>query len=53
MAEAGHPEKRGGVKDVGADDLCGRERKDEQHDEREECAAADRGQAHDEPSKRA
>jgi hypothetical protein len=48
VAEAGDPEQCCGVEDVGADDLGQRQREDEHHDQPEERAAADRGQADDE-----
>ena len=53
VAEAGDPEQRRRVEDVGADDLRQREREDEHHHEPEEGAAADRGQADDEAAGRA
>ena len=42
VAEAGDPEQRGGVHDVGADDLRHRQREEEHHRQPEERAAADR-----------
>ena len=46
--DPGHPEQRGGVEDVRADDLRRAQREDDQHRQPEEDAAADRGQADDE-----
>src|SRR5206468_2577837 len=48
MSDPGDPQERGGVEDVGADDLRHRERVDEHHHEPEEGPAPDRGEADDE-----
>ena len=48
VTDARDPQERGGVEDVGADDLRHRQRVDEHHHEPEERAAADRGEADDE-----
>ena len=53
VPDAGDPEERGRVEDVGADDLRHRQRIDEHHHEPEERAAADRRQADDEAEDRA
>src|SRR6266545_611721 len=53
VADAGHPQQCGGVKDVGADDLRHGQRIDEHHHETEERAAADRREPDDEPEYRA
>ena len=53
VPDAGDPEQRRGVEDVGADDLRHRQRIDEHHHETEEGAAADRREADDEAEDRA
>jgi len=45
VTEARDPEQSGGVEDVGADDVRGGHRKDEQHLQAEEGPAPDRRQA--------
>ena len=52
VPDAGDPEERGRVEDVGADDLRHRQRIDEHHHEAEERAAADRGEPDDEAERR-
>jgi hypothetical protein len=53
VADAGHPEQGGGVKDVGADDLRDREGVHHDHHEAEERPAPNRGQPDDEAEGRA